>query len=787
MSSNHLFQRGLGAFAATVALALASNAQTIGCEIGVSNSGLVPSSGTGNGTYPTVAPSFPMVSPLNVASVPAGATVVTAVKLVGATHTYVSDVQWILQDPAGNKYNIFNRQGGACDYGGDYTFVPPCTGGTALVTPCAGPIASGTYDQNFGTWPNGNLGITNTIMSSIPAATGTWNLIGYDWVGGDVGGITTWDICFGTPPVPAAPPAATPTLTAPANAATVTGPFVNLTWNAVACATGYDVELDGTVFNANASPYAAQVGAGAHTWRVRAKNGAGAGTYSASRTFTVSGTAVPALTAPANAANVNGPVVNMTWGAVAGATSYDLDVDGTVFNTTATTYAYTSAIGTHTWKVRANWASIPLVGNYSASRTFNDLGPVIPTVVSPADLASVFGPSVTFTWNATANASSYDIDIDGTVTNVPTGTSYVWNASTPGVHTWAVRAKYVNNTLNSSYSVARTYTDLGALPASNCVNNGTFIGMVPASGTGGTGAVFPATFPASPYVSSYNVTLPPGATKIVKVDLNFSTIQHTWISDLHAVLKSPAGVSYNLFVRPGGSCDLNGIYSIYQAGQSLAATCPASGDLPPGNYSQDFGAAGFAWVDGTNGVFNTPLGNIPVASGNWELTIYDWVGGDSGQLDDWKICFNTGPALPVAYCTAGTTTNGCEASISATASPSASAANPCIINVTNVEGAKSALIFYSVTGRQAAAWNTTSFLCVKSPTQRSPAQTSTGVAGTCDGTLTLDWNAYQAANPTAIGNPWAAGNLAQVQAWFRDPPAGKSTNLSNAIEMTYVP
>jgi hypothetical protein len=31
------------------------------------------------------------------------------------------------------------------------------------------------------------------------------------------------------------------------------------------------------------------------------------------------------------------------------------------------------------------------------------------------------------------------------------------------------------------------------------------------------------------------------------------------------------------------------------------------------------------------------------------------------------------------------------------------------------------------------------------------------------------------------------GNKAQVQAWFRDPPAGKATNLSNAIEMTYLP
>ncbi|MBM3987389.1 MAG: hypothetical protein FJ294_05475 [Planctomycetes bacterium] len=780
------FQHGLGVAAVTLALAAGANAQTIGCTIGVGNGGNVPTSGTGNGTYPTVAPSFPMTVPLTVTSIPSGATHVTSVQIVGATHTYVGDVQWILQDPAGNKFNVFNRQGGSCDYAGDYTFVPPCTGGTALVTPCTGPIASGTYDQNFGTWPNGNLGINNTVLSLIPAATGVWNLIGYDWVGGDIGSITSWNLCFGTPTVSTAPPAAAPALTAPANAATVTGPFVNLTWNAVACSTGYDVEVDGTIFNATSSPFAALAAVGAHTWRVRAKNSAGTSAFSALRTFTVSGTAVPALTAPANAANVNGPVVTLTWGAVAGATSYDIDVDGTVFNSTTSAYLYTSAIGTHTWKVRANWATISLVGNYSASRTFNDLGPLSPTLTSPADGAFVFGPVVTLTWNNIATASGYDVDVDGTVTAVTTN-SYTLTTSTPGAHLWSVRAKYVGNTIFSPYALARTYNDLGAPPASTCVANGTFVGLVPASGTGGgAGTVFPTTFPPSPYVSSYNVTLPPGATQIVKVELNFSTVQHTWINDLQVVLKTPTGTLHNVFCRPGGNCDLNGIYSIYEAAPAWP-TCPTSGDIPPGNYIQDFGTGTSAWPTGTSGVDNTPLGSIPVASGIWELTIYDWVGGDSGQLDDWKICFDTGPALPVAYCTAGTTTNGCNATISATANPSVTAAVPCTINVANVEGQKSGLIFYSITGRQSAAWNASSFLCVKAPTQRTTTQNSGGTVGACDGTLTLDWNAFQAANPTALGNPWAAGSLAQAQAWFRDPPAGKSTNLSNGIEMTYVP
>jgi hypothetical protein len=31
------------------------------------------------------------------------------------------------------------------------------------------------------------------------------------------------------------------------------------------------------------------------------------------------------------------------------------------------------------------------------------------------------------------------------------------------------------------------------------------------------------------------------------------------------------------------------------------------------------------------------------------------------------------------------------------------------------------------------------------------------------------------------------GNKAYVQAWFRDPPAVKTTNLSDGLELTYQP
>jgi len=143
------------------------------------------------------------------------------------------------------------------------------------------------------------------------------------------------------------------------------------------------------------------------------------------------------------------------------------------------------------------------------------------------------------------------------------------------------------------------------------------------------------------------------------------------------------------------------------------------------------------------------------------------------------------------YCTAGTTSNGCTASINANHNPSVALANACNISVAGAEGQKSGIVFYGInnTGFVPGPWasGSASLLCVKHPTQRTPIQNSGGTFGLCDGAFALDWNAFQTAHPTALGNPWSAGSKVYVQAWFRDPPAVKSTNLSNALELTYQP
>lgn len=145
-------------------------------------------------------------------------------------------------------------------------------------------------------------------------------------------------------------------------------------------------------------------------------------------------------------------------------------------------------------------------------------------------------------------------------------------------------------------------------------------------------------------------------------------------------------------------------------------------------------------------------------------------------------------ATLVNYCTAGTSTSGCVASLTATGQPRASASSGFTLTATALEGNKQALVFYGISGRSANPWGpSSSFLCVKSPTQRTPSQNTGGAIGSCGGSLSLDWLAFVAANPTALGVPFSSGDSVQAQAWYRDPPSPKTTHLSNALEFTLVP
>jgi hypothetical protein len=333
----------------------------------------------------------------------------------------------------------------------------------------------------------------------------------------------------------------------------------------------------------------------------------------------------------------------------------------------------------------------------------------------------------------------------------------------------------------------------GGGPATSCVTGGSG-GTYPTQFV--TDGTWPTAMPPGELVAPLAVSVPAGSTKILSVKLN--GFSHTWLGDSHIVLQAPGGQKYNLYQDndgnfTGGCSDsVAGDYVIVDATLGLDAcgnpappfTC--NGTLP-GYYRQTYGA----WPSGSSGILNTGLQSIPIASGTWNLIFYDWyVGSDDGALASWDLCFDVSPN-PTAYCTSGTSTNGCVPSISATAQPSATLAHSCNISIANVEGQRFGIIFYGInnTGFTPLVWSpgSSSYLCVKSPTQRTGSISSGGTNNACDGVLSLNWNAFQSANPGAMGNPFSAGNHVYVQGWYRDPPAPKTTNLSNALDMTMTP
>ena len=245
-----------------------------------------------------------------------------------------------------------------------------------------------------------------------------------------------------------------------------------------------------------------------------------------------------------------------------------------------------------------------------------------------------------------------------------------------------------------------------------------------------------------------------------------------------------------------------------------------------GSYSEVFRSSALVAGTGLGWYSSGPI-SVPLAAGTHYIVAVSWSGtmtyyygvGDSqaisfgahthgyavGQdplpnmfsssFNDGAIYFQrltTGPAGPVisAYCTAGTTTNNCVPSIAGTGTPSASSGSGFTISVSDVEGQKTGIVFYGVdnSGFTSSPWGqSTSFLCVKPPTQRTPAQSSGGTFNQCDGALALDWNAFIAANPSALGAPFAAGQHVYAQGWFRDPPSPKHTLLSNALDFIVGP
>lgn len=130
--------------------------------------------------------------------------------------------------------------------------------------------------------------------------------------------------------------------------------------------------------------------------------------------------------------------------------------------------------------------------------------------------------------------------------------------------------------------------------------------------------------------------------------VTLTSLSHSFVGDLQAILIAPNGDLVHLFSRVGAdsasfgdSTDLGGNYIFVDSGGAdFAATAATLGDLqtiPSGTYNRN--TATNASVAGGQNFANYSIFAGDSVAGVWTLTINDWAIADTGGLDSWSLDF----------------------------------------------------------------------------------------------------------------------------------------------------
>ncbi|WP_040950111.1 fibronectin type III domain-containing protein [Gorillibacterium massiliense] len=232
---------------------------------------------------------------------------------------------------------------------------------------------------------------------------------------------------------------------------------VTLKWDAVARATGYDVEADGAVISNGTATSYTHSGLSPetrHTYRVRVTNAGGTGNWSQ---VSVVNTLPNPPGIPLNLSAVpHLKEILLDWDGVAKADSYDIELDGKVLQLGAeTAYSHTGLDPdtAHTYRVRAR--NTGGVSSWSSVVTLSTLPnpPEAPVKL----LAEPSIHEVTLTWEKKERATGYEVEADGIILDNGKETSYVdRDLDALSGHTYRVRA--VNAGGKSPWSVPVSIT-----------------------------------------------------------------------------------------------------------------------------------------------------------------------------------------------------------------------------------------------------------------------------------------------------------------------------------------
>lgn len=228
----------------------------------------------------------------------------------------------------------------------------------------------------------------------------------------------------------------------------VTERTLTVSWPVVARAESYDVSIDGKVINTNASNYTFSELKTDTTYsiKVRSKNSAGSSDYSVA-IYAKTLEEIPKVPQVISA-NASTRSATISWNAVDGAKTYEVNFNGTIEVTSKTTVTFNglNPSTTYSYTVKAkNGAGASPASSVKTVRTSQEL-PSSPQQIS----ASAAEKSITVRWNPISDATSYDVFFNGTIQNTPL-TSITFTDLKPDTkYTYKVRS--INGAGVSQYS-----------------------------------------------------------------------------------------------------------------------------------------------------------------------------------------------------------------------------------------------------------------------------------------------------------------------------------------------
>ncbi len=364
---------------------------------------------------------------------------------------------------------------------------------TSLVLSWNAAAGAGHYwlqiaaDTSFSTIIIGDTAIAATSKQINYLASGTeyyWRLKALN-SSGESGWSSVWNFTTAS----AQTPPAVPSLLSPADSSSGQPTTLTLSWNAVANADHYWIQVASdsrfaTMVYTNYTLIGTSVqisglaGTTTYYWQVRAVNAAGQSNWSSAWSFTTSSVplpAIPVLLSPANGAGNQPLTLKLVWNASRNATSYHLQLSGVsdfasklvddslVTDTTRTIVSLTNGKDYY-WRVSA--ANSNGVSAWSSLSKFTTLPqpPLPPIPASPANDSVIDTTIALLAWNSSSGATSYWLQdatdslfhtvtySDSTITTLSQqisgllrGTNYFWRVSAKnagGTSAWSTIRKF---------------------------------------------------------------------------------------------------------------------------------------------------------------------------------------------------------------------------------------------------------------------------------------------------------------------------------------------------------